>query len=78
MRQATYALEANLNEKAGLDDLAFVWDPKNVVDGDLSDQTKVLGKLQPYTKVKRLNIQHYHGTGFPKWLGDPSFMNLVF
>ena len=72
------ALEANLKEKKGLDDLVFDWDPKNVVDGDLNNQTKVLEKLQPHTNVKRLRIQHYNGTEFPKWLGDPSFMNIAF
>ena len=39
---------------------------KNVVDGDLNNQTEVLEKLQPYTKLKSLEIQCYHGTGFPK------------
>ena len=72
------ALEANLKEKKGLDYLVFEWDPKNVVDGDLNNQTKVLEKLQPHTNVKRLRIQHYNGTEFPKWLGDHSFMNIVF
>ncbi|KAL6326137.1 hypothetical protein AAG906_001012 [Vitis piasezkii] len=71
------ALDANLKKKENLDDLVFAWDP-NAIDGDSENQTRVLEKLQPHTKVKRLNIQHYYGTKFPKWLGDPSFMNLVF
>ena len=71
------ALEANLKEKEDFDDLVFVWDP-NAVNSDPKNQTRVLEQLQPHTKVKRLNIQHYHGTGFPKWLGYPSFMKLVF
>ncbi|CBI28607.3 unnamed protein product, partial [Vitis vinifera] len=47
-------------------------------DLDSENQTRVLENLQPHTKVKRLNIQHYYGRKFPKWFGDPSFMNLVF
>ena len=71
------ALEANLKKKENLDDLVLVWDP-NAIDGDSENQTRVLEHLQPHTKVKRLMIQHYYGIEFPKWLGDPSFMNLVF
>ena len=71
------ALEANLKEKEDFDDLVFIWDP-NAINSDPKNQTRVLKQLQPHTKVKRLNIQHYHGTGFPKWLGYPSFMKLVF
>ncbi|XP_034703483.1 putative disease resistance protein At3g14460 isoform X2 [Vitis riparia] len=74
---ATDALKANLKKKEDLDDLVFAWDT-NVIDSDSENQTRVLENLQPHTKVKRLNIQHYYGTKFPKWLGDPSFMNLVF
>ncbi|KAJ9685545.1 hypothetical protein PVL29_017542 [Vitis rotundifolia] len=74
---ATDALKANLKKKEDLDDLVFAWDP-NVIDSDSENQTRVLENLQPHAKVKRLNIQHYYGTKFPKWLGDPSFMNLVF
>ncbi|XP_059597572.1 putative disease resistance RPP13-like protein 1 [Vitis vinifera] len=74
---ATDALKANLKKKEDLDDLVFAWDT-NVIDSDSDNQTRVLENLQPHTKVKRLNIQHYYGTKFPKWLGDPSFMNLVF
>ena len=71
------ALEANLKKNEDLDDLVLVWDP-NAIDGDSENQTRVLEHLQPHTKVKRLMIQHYYGIEFPKWLGDPSFMNLVF
>eukprot|EP00261_Vitis_vinifera_P038482 XP_019079725.1 PREDICTED: putative disease resistance RPP13-like protein 1 [Vitis vinifera] len=74
---ATDALKANLKKKEDLDDLVFAWDP-NVIDSDSENQTRVLENLQPHTKVKRLNIQHYYGRKFPKWFGDPSFMNLVF
>ncbi|XP_034703798.1 putative disease resistance protein At3g14460 isoform X2 [Vitis riparia] len=74
---ATDALKANLKKKKDLDDLVFAWDPC-VIDSDSENQTRVLENLQPHTKVKRLNIQHYYGTKFPKWLGDLSFTNLVF
>ncbi|KAL6326064.1 hypothetical protein AAG906_000939 [Vitis piasezkii] len=64
---ATDGLKANLKKR------------KTLMTCDSENQTRVLENLQPHTKVKRLNIQHYYGTNFPKWLGaDPSFMNLVF
>ncbi|KAL6327568.1 hypothetical protein AAG906_021858 [Vitis piasezkii] len=74
---ATDALKANLKKKEDLDDLVFAWD-SNVSDNVSENQTRVLENLQPHTKVKRLRIRQYYGTKFPKWLGDPSFMNLVF
>ncbi|XP_034680772.1 putative disease resistance RPP13-like protein 1 [Vitis riparia] len=71
------ATEVNLMKKEDLDDLVFAWDP-NAIVGDLEIQTKVLEKLQPHNKVKRLSIECFYGIKFPKWLGDPWFMNLVF
>uniref|UniRef100_F6HHZ2 Disease resistance RPP13-like protein 1 n=1 Tax=Vitis vinifera TaxID=29760 RepID=F6HHZ2_VITVI len=71
------ATEVNLMKKEDLDDLVFAWDP-NAIVGDLEIQTKVLEKLQPHNKVKRLIIECFYGIKFPKWLEDPSFMNLVF
>ncbi|XP_019077669.1 putative disease resistance RPP13-like protein 1 [Vitis vinifera] len=74
---AADALEANLKDKGKLDDLVFGWDC-NAVSGDLQNQTRVLENLQPHKKLKTLTIEYYYGTKFPNWLGDPSFMNLVF
>ncbi|KAL6326142.1 hypothetical protein AAG906_001017 [Vitis piasezkii] len=71
------ALEANLKEKEDLDDLVFTWDP-NAINSDLENQTRVLENLQPHNKVKRLRIECFYGAKFPIWLGNPSFMNLVF
>ncbi|KAL6311802.1 hypothetical protein AAG906_020912 [Vitis piasezkii] len=71
------ATEVNLMKKEDLHDLVFAWDP-NAIVGDLEIQTKVLEKLQPHNKVKRLSIECFYGIKFPKWLEDPSFMNLVF
>ncbi|XP_034704559.1 putative disease resistance RPP13-like protein 1 isoform X1 [Vitis riparia] len=71
------ATEVNLMKKEDLQDLVFAWDP-NAIVGDLEIQTKVLEKLQPHNKVKRLSIECFYGIKFPKWLEDPSFMNLVF
>ena len=77
-RECNGCFRGSFNGKERLDDLVFAWDSNNVVDADLINQTKVLEKLQPHTKMKRLSIQHYNGNQFPKWLGDPSFMmNLV-
>ncbi|RVX00441.1 putative disease resistance protein [Vitis vinifera] len=70
-------IEVNLMKKEDLDDLVFAWDPNAIVR--VSEiQTKVLEKLQPHNKVKRLSIECFYGIKFPKWLEDPSFMNLVF
>ncbi|RVW49110.1 putative disease resistance protein RGA1 [Vitis vinifera] len=74
---AADALEANLKDKGKLDDLVFGWDC-NAVSGDLQNQTRVLENLQPHKKLKTLTIEYYYGAKFPNWLGDPSFMNLVF
>ncbi|RVX00448.1 putative disease resistance RPP13-like protein 1 [Vitis vinifera] len=71
------ALEANLKEKEDLDALVFTWDP-NAINSDLENQTRVLENLQPHNKVKRLSIECFYGAKFPIWLGNPSFMNLVF
>ncbi|XP_034680736.1 putative disease resistance RPP13-like protein 1 [Vitis riparia] len=71
------ATEVNLMKKEDLHDLVFAWD-RNAIVGDLEIQTKVLEKLQPHNKVKRLSIECFYGIKFPKWLEDPSFMNLVF
>ncbi|RVW74192.1 putative disease resistance protein RGA3 [Vitis vinifera] len=70
-------IEVNLMKKEDLDDLVFAWDP-NAIVGVLEIQTKVLEKLQPHNKVKRLSIECFYGIKFPKWLEDPSFINLVF
>ncbi|CBI33201.3 unnamed protein product, partial [Vitis vinifera] len=68
-------IEVNLMKKEDLDDLVFAWDPNAIVR--VSEiQTKVLEKLQPHNKVKRLSIECFYGIKFPKWLEDPSFMNL--
>ena len=74
---AADALEANLKDKGKLDDLVFGWDC-NAVSGDFQNQTRVLENLQPHNKLKTLTIEYYYGAKFPNWLGDPSFMNLVF
>ncbi|KAL6326158.1 hypothetical protein AAG906_001033 [Vitis piasezkii] len=66
----------NLQNVEDLDDLVFAWDPNAIVR--VSEiQTKVLEKLQPHNKVKRLSIECFYGIKFPKWLEDPSFMNLL-
>ncbi|KAL6311803.1 hypothetical protein AAG906_020914 [Vitis piasezkii] len=76
VENATDDIEVNLMKKEDLDDLVFAWDP-NAIVGDLEIQTKVLEKLQPHNKVKRLSIECFYGIKFPKWLEDPSFMNLL-
>ncbi|XP_060967230.1 putative disease resistance RPP13-like protein 1 [Cannabis sativa] len=59
---------------------------KNVIeltlgwDDDISGsetESVVLGKLQPNTNLKILNIKHYSGTRLSDWLGDASFSNIT-
>ncbi|RVW74215.1 putative disease resistance protein [Vitis vinifera] len=56
-------IEVNLMKKEDLDDLVFAWDP-NAIVGDLEIQTKVLKKLQPHDKVKRLSIECFYDITF--------------
>ncbi|CAL5381255.1 unnamed protein product [Camellia sinensis] len=71
------AREANLNDKKRLDVLSMEWSVNldNSQHGRV--ETEVLGMLQPHKDLKELQIKGYLGTGFPTWIGDPLFSNMV-
>ncbi|XP_058225762.1 putative disease resistance RPP13-like protein 1 [Rhododendron vialii] len=68
------ALEAKMSEKKHLEKLALEWDSTTE---DSQNARDILGKLEPHTNLKHLEIKNYGGTRFPTWLGDQSFCNMV-
>ncbi|KAF7137274.1 hypothetical protein RHSIM_Rhsim07G0209900 [Rhododendron simsii] len=68
------ALEAKMSEKKHLEKLVLKWDKTTE---DSQNTRDVLGKLEPHTNLKHLEIKNYGGTRFPTWLGDQSFCNMV-
>ncbi|XP_058225759.1 putative disease resistance RPP13-like protein 1 [Rhododendron vialii] len=68
------ALEAKMSEKKHLEKLALEWDSTTE---DSQNARDVLGKLEPHTNLKHLEIKNYGGTRFPTWLGNQSFCNMV-
>ncbi|KAJ9697501.1 hypothetical protein PVL29_009360 [Vitis rotundifolia] len=42
-----------------------------------SDEEEVLKLLEPHESLKKLGIDFYGGTIFPRWIGDPSFSKMV-
>ncbi|CAL5409297.1 unnamed protein product [Camellia sinensis] len=71
------AREANLNDKQGLDVLSMEWSVNSNDSPDGRVETEVLDMLQPHKNLKELHIKCYLGTGFPTWIGDPLFSNMV-
>ncbi|CAL5382460.1 unnamed protein product [Camellia sinensis] len=71
------AREANLNDKKGLDVLSMEWSVNSDNSQDGRVETEVLDMLQPHKDLKELHIKGYLGTGFPTWIGDPLFSNMV-
>ncbi|KAK3422907.1 hypothetical protein EUGRSUZ_G03265 [Eucalyptus grandis] len=71
------ARRANLTNKKHLTTLTMEWS-SNFELQDENVQITVLEMLQPYSKVKKVDIRSYGGTRFSSWLGDPSFSNMVF
>ncbi|KAG8651278.1 putative disease resistance RPP13-like protein 1 isoform X2 [Manihot esculenta] len=68
------ALEANLKGKKHLKELELRWNS----DTDNSALERgVLEQLQPHANVEFLAIVGYGGGGFPDWVGDSSFSNIV-
>ncbi|GAY44596.1 hypothetical protein CUMW_083110 [Citrus unshiu] len=70
------ASEAQLNGKLNLKALLLEWST------DISDaaevETRVLDMLKPHQKLEKLTITGYGGTKFPNWLGESSFLKLLF
>ncbi|XP_028099482.1 putative disease resistance RPP13-like protein 1 [Camellia sinensis] len=71
------AREANLNDKKGLDVLSMKWSIYSDNSRDGRVETEVLDMLQPQKDLKELHIKDYLGTGFPTWIGDPLFSNMI-
>ncbi|CAL5382494.1 unnamed protein product [Camellia sinensis] len=71
------AREANLIDKEGLDVLSMEWGVNSDDSRDGRVETEVLDMLQPHKDLKELHIKGYLGAGFPTWIGDPLFSNMV-
>ncbi|KAL5096760.1 hypothetical protein RYX36_001087 [Vicia faba] len=72
------ASKAKIMDKKYLEKLSFVWSQDAKDDFKNSEtEMKILGNLQPARNLKRLGINGYRGTRFPKWVGDPSYHNLT-
>ncbi|KAB2070379.1 hypothetical protein ES319_A08G152400v1 [Gossypium barbadense] len=69
---------ANLKEKRGLDDLVMKWSSApNDIQSEV-DEFEVLDMLEPHQNLKKLSIFFYEGSKFPSWIGNPSFVNMVY
>ncbi|KAK8284705.1 hypothetical protein V6Z11_D08G173200 [Gossypium hirsutum] len=69
---------ANLKEKRGLDDLIMKWSSASNDIRSEVDEFEVLDMLEPYQNLKKLSIFFYEGSKFPSWIGNPSFVNMVY
>ncbi|XP_030965293.1 putative disease resistance RPP13-like protein 1 [Quercus lobata] len=75
VQHARDAMEVNLKDKQHLYELVLEWGH----DKDSSEnEINVLEHLCPHSKLESLTIENYGGTGFPKWLQDCSFSNMVY
>ena len=70
------ALAADLNNKTHLVSLHLQWDLR-LNNEDSINEREVLENLQPSTHLKRLSINGYSGTQFPRWLSDNGLCNVV-
>ncbi|KAL5545292.1 hypothetical protein UlMin_009076 [Ulmus minor] len=73
--EARTALEANLMNKEGLDELSLKWEGGGADDS--RKEKEILSALQPHTNLKELTIVFYRGAAFPDWVGHHSFANVV-
>ncbi|GFZ02414.1 NB-ARC domain-containing disease resistance protein [Actinidia rufa] len=71
------AIEANLNDKHGIDVLSMKWSNSSDDSQKESVELEVLEILQPNKNLKKLTISSYHGLRFPTWVGDSQFSNMV-
>ncbi|MBA0646350.1 hypothetical protein Goklo_014323 [Gossypium klotzschianum] len=69
---------ANLKEKRGLDDLIMKWSSAPNDTRSEVDEFEVLDMLEPHQNLKKLSIFFYEGSKFPSWIGNPSFVNMVY
>ncbi|XWS77384.1 hypothetical protein CRYUN_Cryun01aG0256800 [Craigia yunnanensis] len=69
---------ANLKEKCGLDEMAMRWsNAPNDIKSEV-DEFDVLDMLEPHQNIKKLSILFYEGSKFPSWVGNPSFVNMLY
>lgn len=72
---AREASEANLKQKKQIHALELKWSSSTQLDS--KNHRDVLEQLQPHKNLKDLGIRSYNDIGFPDWLGDSSFSNMV-
>jgi len=73
----SYALQADLKNKADLVELQLKW---NIMGSSSVDSTKagdVIENLRPSKHLKELSVRNYVGKQLPNWLLDNSLLNLV-
>ncbi|XP_017979821.1 PREDICTED: putative disease resistance protein At3g14460 [Theobroma cacao] len=76
--KAQDAWEARLIDKSGLDGLQLMWSTNfNHYIRNKAVEEEVLNMLEPHRKLKRLIIENYGGTNFPKWIADSSLKYLL-
>ncbi|XWS32495.1 hypothetical protein CRYUN_Cryun23aG0163400 [Craigia yunnanensis] len=69
---------ANLKVKCGLDEIVMKWsNVPNDIQSEV-DEFDVLDMLEPHQNLKKLSILFYEGSKFPSWIGNLSFVNMVY
>ena len=68
-------LEAELENKKFISELDLSWASSHAPD-DSEKERGILGALKPHANLKKLCINGYQGTSFPKWVGDYLYSNL--
>ena len=69
------AMEAALMNKKYLNKLELRW--SDVRAEKAQEEEDILECLQPHPGLKELHILFYGGSKLPKWIGDPTFADLV-
>ncbi|KAJ0860239.1 putative virus X resistance protein-like, coiled-coil [Helianthus annuus] len=76
VHNAIYAHDANFSQKR-LSELELVWSDELYDSRNGMLEKAVLNELKPcQDELIQLKIRSYGGLEFPKWVGDPSFLNL--
>ncbi|KAJ9697505.1 hypothetical protein PVL29_009363 [Vitis rotundifolia] len=68
----------NLKEKPSIEEIKMEWSKDFGNSRNESDEEEVLKLLEPHESLKKLAIEFYGGTIFPRWIGDSSFSKMVF
>ncbi|KAJ0672812.1 putative P-loop containing nucleoside triphosphate hydrolase, leucine-rich repeat domain superfamily [Helianthus annuus] len=78
VQNANYAREVKFSQKR-LSELKLVWSDEHVWSDSRNEmlEKEVLNELKPcHDKLTKLEIRSYGGFEFPKWVGEPLFLNL--